>query len=59
MFKVAIVVMVFALECLFLTHAAMGADLSHVKGLTQKQSHEACGDAGTRLPQGLIVKTCS
>ncbi len=36
-----------------------GADLSHVKGLTQKQLNEACGDAYTRLPQGLSVKTCS
>src|SRR5579863_10292730 len=32
-----------------------GADLSHVKGLTQMQLDEACGDAATKLPQGLSV----
>jgi uncharacterized protein YjbI with pentapeptide repeats len=36
-----------------------GADLSHVKGLTQTQLDEACGDAATKLPRGLSVKTCS
>jgi len=36
-----------------------GADLTHVKGLTQRQLDEACGDAVTKLPQGLSVKTCS
>jgi uncharacterized protein YjbI with pentapeptide repeats len=36
-----------------------GTDLSHVKGLTQTQLDEACGDAATKLPRGLSVKVCS
>jgi uncharacterized protein YjbI with pentapeptide repeats len=36
-----------------------GTDLSHARGLTQKQLDEACGDADTKAPQGLTVKTCS
>jgi len=36
-----------------------GADLSLAKGLTQKQLDDACGDADTKLPQGLSVKSCS
>ena len=30
-----------------------GVDLSRVTGLTQMQLEQSCGDAGTRLPQGL------
>ena len=36
-----------------------GTDLSHAKGLTQPQLDKACGDAATKPPQGLSVKTCS
>ncbi|HEY0281489.1 MAG TPA: pentapeptide repeat-containing protein [Rhizomicrobium sp.] len=36
-----------------------GADLSHAKGLTQSQLDAACGDAETKAPAGLQVKTCS
>jgi len=36
-----------------------GADLSRAKGLTQAQIDQACGDAETRLPLPLHVKTCS
>src|SRR6478609_5946658 len=36
-----------------------GANLTHVKGLTQKQLDVACGDAKTKLPPGLKVHTCS
>lgn len=36
-----------------------GADLSRAKGLTQQQLDSACGDADTKLPQGLSVKSCS
>lgn len=36
-----------------------GTDLRHAKGLTQKQLDQACGDADTRAPEGLTVKTCS
>jgi uncharacterized protein YjbI with pentapeptide repeats len=35
------------------------ADLSHAKGLTQSQLDQACGDAETKLPANLHVKTCS
>ncbi|HEX3665130.1 MAG TPA: pentapeptide repeat-containing protein [Rhizomicrobium sp.] len=35
------------------------ADMSHAKGLTQSQLDQACGDADTRLPANLHVKTCS
>ncbi|MCI4664728.1 MAG: pentapeptide repeat-containing protein [Neomegalonema sp.] len=35
-----------------------GADLSTVIGLTQKQLNRACGDARTKLPVGLTLKTC-
>jgi hypothetical protein len=37
------------------------ADLSRAKGLTQKQLDEACGDADTKLPEGigLTLKPCS
>ncbi len=36
-----------------------GTDLTAVKGLTQTQLDAACGDAETRVPAGLTVKTCS
>jgi uncharacterized protein YjbI with pentapeptide repeats len=36
-----------------------GADLSTAKGLTQAQINLACGDADTKLPPGLTVKSCS
>ena len=35
-----------------------GADLTKVKGLTQKQLNVACSDAATKLPPGLKVHTC-
>ncbi len=36
-----------------------GTDLSQAKGLTQSQLDRACGDADTKPPAGLKVKTCS
>jgi len=36
-----------------------GTDLTHVKGLTQGQLDEACGDATTKVPAGMKVKICS
>lgn len=36
-----------------------GTDLRRAKGLTQKQLDQACGDAKTKPPPGLAVKTCS
>ncbi|HTQ14683.1 MAG TPA: pentapeptide repeat-containing protein [Rhizomicrobium sp.] len=36
-----------------------GTDLSHARGLTQLQLDHACGDAETKAPQGLTVRTCS
>ena len=36
-----------------------GTDLRRAKGFTQKQLDAACGDAGTKAPQGLSVKICS
>jgi uncharacterized protein YjbI with pentapeptide repeats len=36
-----------------------GTDLTHVRGLTQKQLDRACGDAATKPPPGLSVRTCS
>jgi hypothetical protein len=35
-----------------------GANLATAKGLTQAQIDLACGDAETKLPPGLHVKTC-
>lgn len=35
-----------------------GADLRHVRGLTQAQLDAACGDRRTRLPRGLSVAQC-
>ena len=35
-----------------------GTDLTHTRGLTQKQLDAACGDADTKVPAGLAVKTC-
>ena len=36
-----------------------GADLSDARNLTQTQLDKACGDADTKLPMGLTLKTCS
>src|ERR1700754_268235 len=36
----------------------LGTDLTHVKGLTQKQLDVACSDTTTRLPPGLKIHTC-
>ncbi|HEX3674821.1 MAG TPA: pentapeptide repeat-containing protein [Rhizomicrobium sp.] len=36
-----------------------GTDLSHAIGLTQEQLDRACGDADTKAPAGMTVKTCS
>jgi len=35
------------------------ADLSNARNLTQTQLDEACGNASTKLPEGLTVKACS
>ncbi len=36
-----------------------GADLSNVRGLTQAQLDTACADNETKLPSGLVAKSCS
>ncbi|HEY2070884.1 MAG TPA: pentapeptide repeat-containing protein [Rhizomicrobium sp.] len=36
-----------------------GTDLRHANGLTQAQLDRACGDADTRVPDGMQVKMCS
>jgi uncharacterized protein YjbI with pentapeptide repeats len=36
----------------------VGTDLTRTIGLTQKQLDGACGDADTKVPAGLAVKTC-
>jgi uncharacterized protein YjbI with pentapeptide repeats len=36
-----------------------GAELDSARGLTQSQLSAACGDAATRLPEGLSVSPCS
>ncbi len=36
-----------------------GTDLSRALGLTQPQLDRACGDADTKAPAGMAVKTCS
>jgi uncharacterized protein YjbI with pentapeptide repeats len=36
-----------------------GTDLTRVRGLTQSQLDQACGDAATRVAPPLRVKTCS
>lgn len=36
-----------------------GADLTLVKGLTQAQLDQACGDASTRLPKGKTIPNCT
>jgi uncharacterized protein YjbI with pentapeptide repeats len=36
-----------------------GTDLTQVKGLIQSQLDAACGDADTKAPAGMQVKTCS
>jgi uncharacterized protein YjbI with pentapeptide repeats len=35
------------------------ADLREAKNLTQTQLDQACGDADTKLPEGLTIKPCS
>jgi uncharacterized protein YjbI with pentapeptide repeats len=35
-----------------------GTDLTRAIGVTQKQLDGACGDAETRVPAGMTVKTC-
>ena len=48
-----------------LTGAAMaitsvkGTDLTRVKGLTQAQLDQACGDAATKAPAGMKVRICT
>jgi uncharacterized protein YjbI with pentapeptide repeats len=37
----------------------IGADLSSAKHLSQRQLDQTCGDANTKLPEGLTVKPCS
>ena len=42
-----------------LAHANIAStDLSQTRGLTQAQIDEACGGPSTRLPAGLVAKTC-
>jgi uncharacterized protein YjbI with pentapeptide repeats len=36
-----------------------GAELSYARNLTQSQLDEACGNANTKLPEGLTLKPCS
>ena len=36
-----------------------GADLEYAAGLNQAQLDEACGDAATRLPKGLVLAVCA
>ena len=36
-----------------------GTDLTRVRGLTQTQLDAACGDADTKVPTGMTVKTCN
>ncbi|HEY1710256.1 MAG TPA: pentapeptide repeat-containing protein [Rhizomicrobium sp.] len=36
-----------------------GTDLRSARGLTQGQLDAACGDAGTKVPAGMKVHTCS
>jgi hypothetical protein len=36
-----------------------GADLTDAKNLTQTQLDKACGNANTKLPEGLTLKPCS
>ncbi|MFO1120184.1 MAG: pentapeptide repeat-containing protein [Rhodospirillales bacterium] len=48
-----------SLEAAELTGARFeGADLAYAVGLTQAQLDGACGDAATRLPQGLVIRSC-
>lgn len=35
-----------------------GTNLARARGLTQSQLDQACGDASTKLPAGLKIKTC-
>lgn len=36
-----------------------GTDLTRAKGLTQAQLDQACGDAATKAPAGMSVRTCN
>ncbi len=36
-----------------------GTDLTRAKGLTQAQLDTACGDADTKVPAGMTVRTCN
>jgi uncharacterized protein YjbI with pentapeptide repeats len=36
-----------------------GTDLTRVKGLDQKQLDQACGDAETKVPAGMKVRSCT
>jgi uncharacterized protein YjbI with pentapeptide repeats len=36
-----------------------GANLSGARGLTKEQLDNACGDASTKLPEGLALRACS
>jgi uncharacterized protein YjbI with pentapeptide repeats len=36
-----------------------GTDLTRARGLTQTQLDTACGDADTKVPTGMTVKTCN
>jgi uncharacterized protein YjbI with pentapeptide repeats len=36
-----------------------GTDLTRARGLTQAQLDTACGDAGTKTPAGMTVRTCN
>ena len=36
-----------------------GTDLSRTKGLTQAQLDQACADKETKVPKGLVAKSCS
>ena len=36
-----------------------GADLTNAKKLKQDRLDRACGDAKTRLPDGLTIRPCS
>jgi hypothetical protein len=36
-----------------------GANLSRAVGLTQTQLNDACGNADTKLPEGLTIKQCA
>lgn len=43
---------------IFSATQARGTDFSHAKGLTQAQLDGVCGDARTRAPAGLKMRSC-